>query len=287
MSKPLFSFITCTYQCEHFIRRCYYSLSKQTIQDWEWVIVDDGSTDNTQNLIKQLIDSRIRYFRFDMNYGPGAARQYALKQAGGDWCAIIDMDDFCFPDRLEYADKARIAGYDFFCSASLLINNDYLVTGVRRFNNETYPHSFVPASLCGKTELLQAIGYSKFRRAEDQLMILTLANNYNGFYCEEPLYIYHETANVNSKKAFLGKFYLLLETVRMVYKGTLKFNSAMLLFQIKNIIKIFLLTPFILFPSAYFWTLRFRNQVPVSKSLRFDRKEFIHECYIFSKSALR
>jgi len=282
MHRPIFSFITCTFQCAPFIQRCYWSLKQQTIQDWEWVVVDDASTDNTQNIIEELGDPRIRLFRFEKNFGRGVARQYALKQAEGIWCAIIDMDDFCFPDRLEYAEIARISGYDYFCSAITLIDDHYSVKGVRRFITDTYPRSFPHASVCGNIDLFRTIGYSKFRFAEDQVMVLTLANNFNGFYCEEPLYVYHENASTSLKGAFLGNSYCQIVTLKMLRNGTLRFNSNLLKNLIKNIFKIIFLIPFVLYPKAYLWTLRLRDRMPASNNLlTLERINFIRECASF------
>src|SRR3990167_6575728 len=208
MDRPVYSFITCTYQCAHFIKRCHWSLTKQTLSDWEWVIVDDGSSDGTEKIIAELADSRIRYFHFETNQGRCIARNYAFQQARGVWCAIIDMDDVCFPDRLEQAEKARIAGFDFFCSTLILIDDHYQVHGGRGFQKETYPRLFPHGSLCAKTKLLQSIAYPAYRMTEDQTLMLTLANHYQGYFCDVPVYIYHENASIHLKTAFLGQFYV-------------------------------------------------------------------------------
>jgi len=242
-------------------------------------VVDDGSTDATQETIEALDDPRIRYFRFEKNAGRGVARQYALEQAQGEWCAVVDMDDLCFPDRLEQAQAARAGGYDFLCSTITLIGDDYRITGLRGFWKDRYPRSFAHASICAKTALLRSIGYPRYPASEDQTMVLVLANQFNGFYCGEPLYIYHESASTNARSTLLGKWYVLLQIRQLLRKGTLRPTLSVLKLQLFQLATIVLLTPFLLVPRAYLWTLRFRNRGLESDRPRPPaRTEFIREC---------
>ena len=281
MSKPTFSFITCTYQCAQFVARCYWSLTRQTVADWEWVVVDDGSMDATRQILESIADSRIRYFRFEKNAGRGVARQHALEQAHGEWCVIVDMDDLCFPDRLERAQAARAGGYDFLCSTVTLIGDDYRITGLRGFWKDRYPRSFAHASICAKTALLRSIGYPRYPASEDQTMVLVLANQFNGFYCREPLYIYHESASTNARTTLLGKWYVLLQIWQLLRKGTLRPTLSVLKLQLFQLATIVLLTPFLLLPKAYLWTLRFRGHgLESDKGHPPARTAFVRECAI-------
>jgi teichuronic acid biosynthesis glycosyltransferase TuaG len=270
--RPSFSFITCTYQCEKLVSRCYSSLVAQTISDWEWVIVDDASTDGTRDVVRELNDPRIRYFRLDKNSGRGVARSFALKQAKADWCAIVDMDDFCFPDRLEKADAARTAGYDFFCSELVSINQYYEARAIYTFNTAKYPLSFPHATLCGNTELLRTIGYPDYARAEDQTMILSLANNYKGAYCAESLYAYYENSSITAKGAILGQFYILKQIKTLLVFGRLEHGLNLFKFVFWIMIKMFVLLPFLFFPKAYAWTLSFRKVKPLAGNPLSDKK---------------
>jgi len=77
------------------------SLLAQTSNDWECIFVDDGSADSSLQMAVSLGDPRIRAFRFDTNRGRGAARQFALEQAEGDYLCMMDGDDWMYPWRLQ------------------------------------------------------------------------------------------------------------------------------------------------------------------------------------------
>lgn len=85
---------------EKFIADAIRSALKQTVQDFELVIVDDGSTDGTQQEIRKFSDPRIR-FLVNPIAGISRARQLALQESRGKWTAIFDADDIAYPNRLE------------------------------------------------------------------------------------------------------------------------------------------------------------------------------------------
>ncbi|MEW6026951.1 MAG: glycosyltransferase [Planctomycetota bacterium] len=102
MSDPLISIITPTYNHEKYIAECIRSVLSQSYQDWEMLIVDDGSTDATADIIKRFRDPRIRYLRQENQgaYKLGATYNKALKESRGDLIAILEGDDFWPPDKL-------------------------------------------------------------------------------------------------------------------------------------------------------------------------------------------
>ena len=77
------------------------SLLSQTLSDWECIFVDDSSTDCSFDVAVSLGDSRIRAFELEANRGRGAARQFALEQAKGDYLCFLDADDWMYPGRLQ------------------------------------------------------------------------------------------------------------------------------------------------------------------------------------------
>lgn len=279
-APPHFSLITATYQAARFIPRCHWSLLQQQVSDWEWIVVDDASTDQTSEVIRSLRDDRIRYFRFEVNKGRGPARNHALEQARGDWSVILDMDDFCFPDRLSRAQEAKNSGYDFLCSPLVLIDDDYRISGVRCFRNAGYPKEFTHATLCGATHLLKKIGYPPFRRAQDVTIVLTVANNHNGYYCPDPLYIYHETANARLSDAFQGQYYFLRQLHDLVKRKTLRFTFSVWCMQLARVAKLAGLLPLFLYPPLYKKTLKWRNNATGTSatSLAPERVEYIQRC---------
>ena len=99
---PKISVILPAYNVEAYITRCLQSLQAQTFQDWEAVCVDDGSTDRTPQILDEFAgkDARIRVIH-QANGGVSAARNRAVPAIQGDYCLIIDSDDFLHPQLME------------------------------------------------------------------------------------------------------------------------------------------------------------------------------------------
>ncbi len=100
---PFFTVFTPTYNRAHTLHRVFDSLRAQTFQDFEWLVVDDGSTDNTPELIGEWAKTSgllIRYLR-QPNSGRHVADNVALREARGEMCAGVDSDDALMPNTLE------------------------------------------------------------------------------------------------------------------------------------------------------------------------------------------
>lgn len=95
MNNNKISIITPSYNSKSTIDRSYRSVLSQTFSDWEWIIVDDFSTDGSFDFIKELAgsDSRIKVFKTDSNIGTGATRNIGLKHATGKYVTFLDSDD--------------------------------------------------------------------------------------------------------------------------------------------------------------------------------------------------
>ncbi len=98
-AEPLVSVLMPAYNTARFIGRAIESVLTQTYTHWELVIVDDGSTDDTPEVVGRYTDERIRYIRTE-NRGPGAARNTAIDNAHGEFIALLDSDDVWFPHKL-------------------------------------------------------------------------------------------------------------------------------------------------------------------------------------------
>ncbi len=103
---PLFTVFTPTYNRGHTIQRVFDCLRAQTLRDFEWIVVDDGSTDSTSELIAgwaKVADFPIRYFR-QQHSGKHIAHNLAVREARGQFFAPLDSDDAFLPDSLERLD---------------------------------------------------------------------------------------------------------------------------------------------------------------------------------------
>mgnify|MGYP000559832153 FL=1 len=101
MSKDLVSIITPTYNCAKFIGATIESVLNQTYQNFEMIIVDDASKDNTEEVVKSFKDKRIKYIRLSKNSGPAVARNRAMEEAKGKYMAFLDSDDLWKKEKLE------------------------------------------------------------------------------------------------------------------------------------------------------------------------------------------
>jgi len=97
----LVSIITPAYNSSAFIADAIESVLAQTYSNWEMHIVDDNSSDNTGEIVKAYKDSRIHFYRNEINEGASVSRNRALEAAKGRWIAFLDSDDWWAPDKLE------------------------------------------------------------------------------------------------------------------------------------------------------------------------------------------
>ena len=93
MIDGLVSIIMPSWNTDRFIAESIRSVLDQTYHNWELLIVDDCSTDNTDTIIATFKDPRIKYFKNEMNLGAALTRNRALREAQGEWIAFLDSDD--------------------------------------------------------------------------------------------------------------------------------------------------------------------------------------------------
>ncbi len=127
MTEKLVSIITPTYNCGAFIARTIDSVLAQSYKNWEMIIVDDRSTDDTKSVVDEYMarDSRIKYHLLGENSGAAVARTVAMRLAEGSYMAFLDSDDIWMPEKLE----RQIAwmeenGHAFSCTAYEQIDED-------------------------------------------------------------------------------------------------------------------------------------------------------------------
>lgn len=100
----MFSVVIPAYNAEKFIRNSIQSVLKQTIHDFEILVVDDGSIDNTGKVVESIGDQRIKYIKQE-NGGVSVARNTGIKAAEGEYICFLDADDLWYEDHLETLSK--------------------------------------------------------------------------------------------------------------------------------------------------------------------------------------
>lgn len=125
MDRPLVSIIMPAYNAEKFIKEAIHSVINQTYQNWELIVIDDGSTDYTANIISDFVhlDARLKYL-YQKNSKQGKARNLGIENAKGNLISFLDADDLWLPKKLE------ILIHEFDESKYDLIFSDaYIFTG--------------------------------------------------------------------------------------------------------------------------------------------------------------
>lgn len=119
MENPKVSIIMATYNRAQFIVESLISIQNQTFSDWECIIIDDGGTDNTIEVINPILekDSRFNYFKRNENYLKGlpGCRNYGLDLAKGDYMIFFDDDDIPHPQNLELCVDELSKKEIYFC----------------------------------------------------------------------------------------------------------------------------------------------------------------------------
>ena len=99
----LVSIITPTFNSQLFIKDTFASITSQTYTNWEWIVVDDSSSDDTFTILEhfKLLDDRVKLFRNETNMGAAVSRNKAIKKASGKFIAFLDSDDLWSNNKLE------------------------------------------------------------------------------------------------------------------------------------------------------------------------------------------
>ena len=245
MKQNKITIFTITFNCEYYIVRCYRSIKNQNYTNWVWLVVDDGSTDNTESIIRNINDDRIQYFKIKTNGGRGKARNFGLNKIKTDWLAILDMDDLMLNSRLIKFNNAINCGFDGLISSTLLVDKNLKICGIRKAIYNNYFNLFTHATLCIKTQILSEISYSESRYAEDQRVIFLTSSTCNLEISNEPLYIYQEDASINIRGAYISNYYAVINLIstislRPFTSKKLKYLLYILKFVFSTIILFFL-----------------------------------------------
>ena len=178
---PLVSVVITTFNRADFIRDSIESVLTQTVQDFEVLVLDDGSTDDTQSVVESISDERVRYFKMPKTGIPGL-RNFALSETRGKYTAIHDDDDIMLPWSLESRLSAIQSGFVGSYGGAYNFSN---ATGeLQQFPGRDYSlHAilnggkvFLHATLLIETAALSAIGYDEnFQSGSDFNLALRIA----------------------------------------------------------------------------------------------------------------
>lgn len=218
--NELVSIIMPSYNTGLFIKDSIESVLAQSYMNWELIIVDDCSTDNTDEVVSQyLYDGRIKYLRNEKNSGAAVSRNYALREAKGKWIAFLDSDDLWLPEKLE----KQIAfmqknGYAFsYTDYMIQLNGEwlpYIYTGPRVVTRrKMYDYCyFSTITVMYDRDVIGLIQIESLRKNNDYAMWLQAIEKSNCYRFPECLsyYIKHEGSISSGSKLRLIKWHYIL-----------------------------------------------------------------------------
>ena len=172
--KPGISVIIPVYNVENYIGKCIDSVLNQTFQDFEIIIVNDGSTDNSQNVIDELLHSypeKIRSFQKD-NGGLSSARNYALDRAKGEYVTFLDSDDYLDSDYLEvHYKEAMTHNSDMVISGQKKVSEDGSIIKRLKYPVQKNPNTILRRlNISGKIYKRSYIEKHKMRFADGKIL---------------------------------------------------------------------------------------------------------------------
>ena len=157
------SVIIPTYNSVHILKDSLGSVLKQTFKNWEIVVVDDASQDNTPIMVEKFIKnnnlvSRFKYCRHEKNMGVAAAKNTGIKASCGEFVAFLDADDIWFPHKLEYVMNIFLK----FPEVDLVCHNELLSINGTITNKLNYSKKTVNLNLNNKTLVYKNLFLSNF-----------------------------------------------------------------------------------------------------------------------------
>ncbi len=233
--KPLVSIILPTYNRGHLLRRAIESVLHQTYENFELIVVDDASVDDTEDVLTSIRDSRLKFIRHDVNRGGGGARNTGIQAARGELIAFQDSDDEWLPSKLELQvgvlegapAKVGVVYSGFWCvdegkrsylpSAKISTRSGYIHNGLLRKNFVTTP------SILTRKECLLRVGLfdESLPRLQDWDLVIRLSRDYEFICIDEPLLTSYISSDSISRddKAFIEAQQLIFEKYNAEFKN--------------------------------------------------------------------
>lgn len=214
MKRALVSVLMPAYNAAPYIAEAIESIIAQSYQDWELLVCDDGSSDQTPMIVERYKDPRIKLLRNERNIGYLRTCNRLFIIAKGDFVTFQDADDFCTPDRIEKLVSAFAANPSagMIGSASTIVGVDGSVISVdvRPTDRQAildgllHGSQFNGATVMVRREVLDVVGgyreYFNEFAYQDYDWTCRIAEKYHSFNIPDVLYAYRQQPSSNSKK---------------------------------------------------------------------------------------
>lgn len=236
--NPLISIIIPVYNAESTLNRCIDSIINQSFDDWELLLIDDGSKDQSGKICDEYAakDSRIKVFHKE-NGGVSSARNVGIDNSLGKWVTFIDSDDKIFDDifsLLKYSNGDLIV-FNFIIDQNTKEYPQYLFKENTLYCNvqmkqllEQYIHSLIFRVPWGKFYRKDLIGSLRFdtdiRIGEDTLFVLKFLNKCSSILLRKEIYYYWEELNIDNSIKYALKVDDALYIIDNIYHAYQELN---------------------------------------------------------------
>jgi glycosyltransferase involved in cell wall biosynthesis len=200
MAKPFFSVIIPTYNRAHSIAKSIESVIRQNFMLWELIIIDDGSKDNTEAVVKQFNDERVKY-HYQQNTERSQARNHGIKMALGQYICFLDSDDeYChhhLNSFYNYIEKLNFPEAMIFSNPIVINNHKEILEKVANFDEKNtlayiLKNSIIPDRVCIHKSVFQEYKFNpKIHIGEDTILWAQITNRYSMYHLEEYTVKYH------------------------------------------------------------------------------------------------
>lgn len=233
MNNPLFSILIANYNNAQYLQEAIQSIFSQTYKNWEVVIVDDASTDNSEQIILNFLpDKRIKFFKNNKNHGCGFTKQRCFEEASGIICGYLDPDDTIEKDAIKLMVEAHqnnpksslVYSNCFYCNETMSnkrqVKNYPLPRGINVLENAWRMRTAGHFATFKRDLFLKTGGISKqLKRAVDQDIYIKCEEVGQLTYIDKDLYnyrIHHSGISTlrNRTKAVAWHLYVVFEACK-------------------------------------------------------------------------
>jgi len=280
MNKPTVSVIIPTYNMARYLPEAIESVLNQSFKDFEIIVVDDGSTDNTKPIIESFQDKII--YLYQSNRGESAARNLGIKKAHGEFLAFLDADDKWLPDKL----NLQVEVFKNNPTIGMVACGAMGIDESGKFIKQYVPKNFashnsllkalsisqiIPGSSSGvlvRKKCFETVGFfdEKIKIGPDWDMWLRIAKKFNIYFIEKPLVLIRKHRNKPEFRTPINEEHYVSIVIEKNIKGTYKRRAYANLYYrvgcyflsaskkreaLKYLMRSFWQYPFPLFPKSY------------------------------------
>lgn len=267
------SIIVPIYNAEKYLKKCLDSLVNQTKKELEFVLVNDGSTDNSENIIKEYKDKRIKYFK-NKNQGIGKTRNFGIEKSTGKFLMFLDSDDYLDETACEklynkaLKEKLDMVVFDFYRveenELKPVIINDFNNSSLKENNNLLLDINLGPCNKLYKRELITKnnIKFIENLKYEDTTFVVETINNAKLIGKHNEIlhyYVIHKQSETTVRDERVFDIIKIIAKIREYFKNNLELKETV------NKLTIRILTNY---------TIQQRNQKDLNVGIKFIDEAF-------------